>query len=915
MPMDGATPTIDRLRDDVRLLGALLGDTIREQLGDETLDLVEGIRRISVRFRRKQEREARSDLESLLAGLAYDRCLVSVHAFTLFAQLSNIAEDVHQNRLENARRMAGGPPRPGSLAHALERLRRAGVGTADVRELLGRASSSPVLTAHPTEVQRKSILDRQREIARLVAERGRPDLFPDGMRENEEALRRAILTMWQTRLVRPVRISVVDEIENGLDYHRRTFLREVPRLHAELEDALAGDEDGAQALPVLLRIGSWIGSDRDGNPFVTAETLRYAAEQQSALVLEFYLDETHDLGAELSLCAEHVRVDADLDALSQRSPDPSAQRADEPYRRALVGIYARLAATAKRLGHPVVRPPVADATPYESAAEYGRDLDVLDRSLRAGGSGRIARGHLRCLRYAARVFGFHLARLDLRQHSGTHEQVVGELLAHAGVEARYEDLSEGARRRLLLAEIASPRPLMSPHLDYGPLVRSEMQVLQSAASIQRRFGSDAVASTIVSKTASVSDLLEVTLLLREAGLLRDTASSVDVVPLFETIDDLRGCGAIMDELFGLPGYRRVLASRGHVQEVMLGYSDSNKDGGFLTSSWELYKAEIALLRVATRHGVRLRFFHGRGGTVGRGGGSSHEAILAQPAGSVGGQIRITEQGEVIASKYSDPEVGRRNLATLVAATLEASLLPTTRPAGDSERCLEVMERLSADARQAYRALVYETPEFIRYFRAATPISEISELNIGSRPVSRTASERVEDLRAIPWVFGWGQSRALIPGWYGFGSAVAAFLRDEDEAGLEWLRRMYREWPFFRSLLGNMDMVLAKTDIAIAARYATLVADTELRNAVFPRIDDEFRRTQQSFLAVTGQRSFLENNPELGRSIRDRLPYLDPLNHLQLELLRRHRSGNAGSDVKPALHMTINGIAAGLRNSG
>jgi phosphoenolpyruvate carboxylase len=412
----------------------------------------------------------------------------------------------------------------------------------------------------------------------------------------------------------------------------------------------------------------------------------------------------------------------------------------------------------------------------------------------------------------------------------------------------------------------------------------------------------------------------VTLLLKEAGLVdagETPRLDVDVVPLFETIADLQACGAIMDRLLSLPAYRRLLASRGGVQEVMLGYSDSNKDGGFLTASFELYKAESALVEVFARHGVRLRLFHGRGGTVGRGGGSSRDGILAQPPGSVDGQMRLTEQGEVIASKYADPAVARRNLAALVAATLEASLLspPESVAAVQHERFHPAMERLSAEAFGAYRALVYETPGFVRYFREATPIGEIVELNIGSRPASRAVSDRVEDLRAIPWVFGWGQSRALLPGWYGFGSAVEAYLREDDEAGLRLLRAMHREWPFFRALLGNMEMVLAKADMAIAARYAALVADEELRGGVFRRIDAEFRRTCRALLTITGQREPLERNPTLAGHIRERLPYLDPLNHLQLQLLRRYRAGGADERCRLAIHLTINGIASALRNSG
>ena len=921
----------DPLREDIRLLGSLLGDTVREQAGEAGFALLERVRRTSLRFRREQDHEARLELEAMLGELDDATSLLAVHAFTLFAQLSNIAEDQHQNRLERRRAIAGGPHREGSLELTLERLGGSSVSRQALDALLASARVMPVLTAHPTEVQRKSILDRRHEIARLLDERDRAGLTPAERRASEDALRRAVLVIWQTRLVRAARITVADEIENALDHHRRTFLAEIPAVYAALEDLLRGAAPDAPVLPRVLRIGSWIGGDRDGNPFVDAATLEQASARQSAVILAHLLEEVHVLGAELSLSSSVVAVSPEVAALADASPDDSPHRADEPYRRALVGIYARLAATSTALGHAPARPPLGPpAAPYADPDALLRDLDALDASLRRG-SARIADGRLRALRYAVRAFGFHLAALDVRQHSAVHERTIAELLRAAGVHDDYAALDETAREEILLREIASRRPLASPFVQYDATVTRELGVLRAVAGVQRRFGTDAFTSCIVSKTASASDLLEVTLLLKEAGVLpplplaedahrafSDPASpreTIGVVPLFETIDDLRGCAGIMDHLLALPAWRALVAANGGVQEVMLGYSDSNKDGGYLTSSWELYKAETELVRVFARHGVKLRLFHGRGGTVGRGGGSSHEAILAQPSGSVGGQLRLTEQGEVIAGKYADAEIGRRNLETLVAATIEATLVPREPAPGELARYREVMERLSADALAAYRALVYETDGFPRYFREATPLGEIVELNIGSRPASRTASERIEDLRAIPWVFGWAQSRTLLPGWYGFGSAVAAFLGHEDEQGLECLRRMFREWPFFRALLGNMDMVLAKTDMAIAARYATLVEDRALAASVFPRIDAEFRRTRQGLLAISGQREFLESNPVLQRTIRDRLPYLDPLNHLQLELLRRHRGGASDPRLRHALHLTINGIASGLRNSG
>ena len=515
------------------------------------------------------------------------------------------------------------------------------------------------------------------------------------------------------------------------------------------------------------------------------------------------------------------------------------------------------------------------------------------------------------------VFGFHLAPIDLRQSSDEHEAVVAELLARAGVEQNYAALAEDERIALLTRELTGPRLLGSPHLEHSPAVVRELSILAAAAEARRRLGPHAVPHYVISHCESVSDLLEVGILLREAGLLRPGARlalEMDIIPLFETILDLERCNAIVDEALKLPLYRKWIDARGGALEVMLGYSDSNKDGGYLTSNWSLYKAATNLVRVCHAHGVRLRLFHGRGGTVGRGGGPSYDAILAQPAGSVDGALRLTEQGEVIASKYADPETGRRNLETLVAATIEASLAVPPTPDAASGRDGVIMEELSALAFRAYCALVKETPGFLDYFRASTPIAEIGELNIGSRPASRKGSARLEDLRAIPWVFSWSQCRLMIPGWYGVGTAVTQWIA-EGHGTLEELRVLHSRWPFFRSVLSNMDMVLAKTDLAIGSRYAELVPDAALRESVFGAIAAEWHRTRKLLAAITGRAELLADNPTLARSIRNRFPYLDPLNHLQVELLKRHRGGESDERIKRAIRLTINGVAAGLRNSG
>jgi len=921
MPKPKAVEAEDKdlpLREDIRLLGRILGDTVREQSGEAVFDTVEHIRQNSVRFRRDEDVTARRELEATLNSLPPTEALQIIRAFGFFSHLANIAEDQHHIRRTHAHHLTASAPREGTMTHALARAREAGISRARLRAFFASAMVVPVLTAHPTEVRRKSMIDREMEVADLLDERDRLPLTAAELAANESALRRAVLTLWQTNLLRRTRLRVIDEIANGISYYDHTFLSELPRFYADLEKELvSADMAPADSLPSFLRIGSWIGGDRDGNPFVTEEVLRAALRAQSSRALKYYLDELHLLGGELSLDSRLVGVTDALEELAARSPDFSANRQHEPYRRAITGIYARLAATARVLDHlGVPQHAVGDAPPFRDSGELLADLAILDGSLVANGSGILAKGRLKDLRRAVDAFGFHLAALDLRQNADAHVRTVGEMLGLVQPDLDYTGLAEPERIRLLLAELGTARPLASAFLSYSAETASELAILRATAEAHRRYGRASVPHYVISQTTGVSDILETAVLLKEAGLLRPREGmlDLDIVPLFETIDDLRHCGEVMDELLGLSEYMRLLESRDRVQEVMLGYSDSNKDGGFLTSGWELYKAELALVEVFRRHDVGLRLFHGRGGSVGRGGGPSYQAILAQPAGAVQGAIRITEQGEVIASKYSNPELGRRNLEILAAATFQATLLQPetaeTRP-----EYLEAMESLSAEAYRAYRSLVYETDGFDRFFRESTVIGEIANLNIGSRPSSRRASARIEDLRAIPWVFSWAQCRLMLPGWYGFGSAVKAWLEAHPNSGMRMLQRMYREWPFFQMLLSNMDMVLAKSDIAIASRYAELVSDSELRDRVFSRLRVEWQTVVDALLRIMGQQSLLESNPLLARSIRNRFPYLDPLNHMQIELLKRYRAGDTDENIVTGIHLTINGLAAGLRNSG
>src|SRR5574340_859212 len=664
------------LREDVRLLGRILGETLREQEGETSFRLIENVRRAAVRFRKTQDDRDRVQLEQMLDALSPGETLVVVRAFSYFSQLSNIAEDLHHNRRHRAHLKTGSAPKDGSLPLALKRVEEKRIDKKTLQAFLDNALISPVLTAHPTEVQRKSILDCQLVISRLLSDRDRVDMTPEDLAENEEALHRFVLILWQTRMLRTARLTVRDEINNGLEYYRYTFLNEIPRIYANLEKRLETRFGENIRIPPLLRVGSWIGGDRDGNPFVTHDVMLDAVQQQSALAFEHYLNETYILGRRLSLTDRLVDVSDALRKLSDVSPDKDAAREDEPYRRALNLIYSRLSATARQLGHEITHLPPLDrhAQPYAAPEEFIADLDVLIDSLFRHGALYLARGRIASLRRAAEVFGFHLAPLDMRQHSAIHEQTVSELFSHSSGKANYKDLDEAARREALLAALQAGKPLLADIGQYSSVAQGELRIMEAAAQIHQRFGREALPNHIISKTDAVSDMLEVALMLQQTGLLEGGGNPVlhvNIVPLFETIEDLRGCATVMDELFSLAYYRKLLASRGDTQEVMLGYSDSNKDGGYLTANWELYKAELELVRVFGKHGIELRLFHGRGGTVGRGGGPSYDAILAQPPGSVNAQIRITEQGEVIASKYSNPEIGRRNLETLIAATLEA----------------------------------------------------------------------------------------------------------------------------------------------------------------------------------------------------------------------------------------------------
>jgi phosphoenolpyruvate carboxylase len=810
---------------DIRFLGKLLGDVIREYGGEELFQRIEYIRANSVdRYRGIL---AAHEADRGLSALSLDDTVAFVRGFMLFSMLANLAED-RQHIPEHS---------DGELASVLTQLLAQGTGADQVTELLSRALVVPVLTAHPTEVMRKSMLDHRNRIAELLRLRdlGRTET-PDADLI-ETAILKQIALLWQTRALRHERLYVADEVETALAYLREVFLPELPALYARWERLLG------QAPPSFLRLGTWIGGDRDGNPNVTAASLQLALGRACATVLTSYLAQVDALGAELSISSELSVVSPRVLELAARGEPTSASRRDEPYRRALTGIYARLAATYTKLtGRAPQLPPRFAAEPYPEPQHFRAELCELSESLSASGNRELAEGGaLSRLIRAVEVFGWHLATLDLRQNADVHARVVAELLAVAGVTPDYQSLTEPERVALLRRELGNQRLLASPYASYSDETKSELAIVYAAAKAHAEYGPESIRTYIVSKTEHVSDLLEVNILLKEAGLYRghgEPSASILVVPLLETIGDLDQAAQMMREWLSLPEVATVTRAHGY-QEVMVGYSDSNKDGGYLTSVWSLQKATRALATVFAECGTRLQTFHGRGGAVGRGGGPAFAAIVAQPSGTVQGRIRITEQGEVIAAKYGTRESAARNLESMAAATLLASLTRTEKQSHSESQFVAAMEEISQAALRSYRALVYETEGFKTFFRQMTPLAEIAELKIGSRPASRTKSDRIEDLRAIPWVFSWAQARVMLPGWYGVGQALAAF----PDQGL--LRQMAAAWPFFRTTLDNLEMVLAKSDIAMAEQYAKLVEDRTLAKSIFARIRAGWQATHDS----------------------------------------------------------------------
>jgi phosphoenolpyruvate carboxylase len=921
------------LRDDIRFLGNMLGTILREQAGEAVFETEEALRR---GFKRERAGEdGRQDLLALIAGLDTDGAAKVMRAFALYFQLANLAEQHHRVRRVRA---YGDRPAPGSLDDVIGRLAEAGVTAQQVRSLLPNLAILPVFTAHPTEILRRTVLEKHQRLAAALEQRDNPLLSPRERERVEARMAAEVESLWQTDEVHHRAPTVLDEARHGLYYFDQVLYEAVPHLYEEVEAALARHYPGeAFPLPSFLRFGTWMGGDRDGNPNVTAETTYQALLMARRLMLRRHIARAEEISADMSQSTHWTEVTASLarsiDAEARRFPALAHEFQErnpfEPYRQKLAFMHLRLRTTLAAMPDTLEEAerwtPERLADGYRSPGELVQDIRLMQDSLAAHRGSRAAAVLLEDWRRQVETFGFHAGSLDVRQHSAVHADALADVVDTLRLLDRpYRELAEHERVAWLRKELATSRPLIPSDLDeFQPMTREVVRTFRAIARARQVFGPEALGALIISMTTSASDLLTALLFLKSAGLFRAlpegaVRTCMQVVPLFETIGDLRAAPGIMAGLFADPLYRAHLRQLGNQQEIMLGYSDSNKDGGILTSNWELYKAQQALWQVARGSGLQLLLFHGRGGSVGRGGGPSHQAILAQPPGTIHGRIKLTEQGEVISNKYGLPAIARRNLELVTSAVLEASLRPElhAQPPQDVGRWEAVMEDLSRRAMAAYRAMVYEDPRFVVFFQQATPLELLGNLQIGSRPAKRKQSGAIEDLRAIPWVFAWTQMRLILPGWLGVGAALAGYLAEAPDRHLALFQEMYRRFPFFRALLSNVEMTLAKADLPIARRYVEgLVPPEAGLGPVWEALTAEFETTRRVLLQITGQPELLADNPTLRRSIAVRNPYVDPLSYLQVELLARRRAGGSDERLDDALKLSVNGIAAGMKNTG
>lgn len=913
------------LRRDVRFLGHILGEVLVHQGGNGLLAIVEEIREMSKTLRAGFTPELFAEFKKTITTLAPEIRHQVIRAFAIYFQLINIAEQNHRmRRKRDYERSAGEDIQPGSIEDVVRSLKSQSIAPDEVRTILQGISLELVMTAHPTEATRRAVLDIHKRIANDVMELDNPNLTFREREQLREKLLGEVITLWQTDELRDRKPTVIDEVRNGLYFFDQTLFDVLPEVYQEVERCLVKYyPDEAWHVPTFLKFGSWIGGDRDGNPSVTSSITWETLTMHRRLALYKYETKLRELMKHVSFSKNIVEVAPELfDSIDQDRAHIELQYDDvwrnekEPYRIKVNYMIEKIRNTGN--------PSVPDKKKYCSPAELMNDLQVIDRSLRHHFADFIADAHVQKLIRQVELFGFHLASLDVRQHSKEHEAAMKEILAKMSIVEDYSQLAEEDKIKLLTELLNDPRPITSPYLSYSESTQECLDVYRTVKRAQQEFGRSCVSSYLISMTQGASDLLEVLVFGKEAGLyVREADGSITCtlqsVPLFETIDDLHAAPDIMTTLFQIPAYRKSLDSTNQLQEIMLGYSDSNKDGGVITANYELRVALRSITAAANKFDIKLKFFHGRGGALGRGGMPLNRSILAQPADTIGGGIKITEQGEVLSSRYSMKGIAYRSLEQATSALIQGALNARAPQENATEaEWDEIMRGISEKAQHKYQDLIFRDPDFLTFFKESTPLPELGELNIGSRPSKRKNSDRFEDLRAIPWVFAWTQTRYLLPAWYASGTGLYSYYQENPEH-LAVMQDMYKNFSFFQSLIDNLQMALAKADLLIAKEYGTMVKDPAVAERIFGLIQDEYRKTSELILAITGQNDILDNVPVIQESIRLRNPYVDPLSYLQVQLLSELRSlrdqnGDDALLLREVL-LTINGIAAGLRNTG
>ncbi|HHQ7165317.1 TPA: phosphoenolpyruvate carboxylase [Streptococcus pneumoniae] len=884
------------VQEEVLILTELLEDITKNMLAPETFEKIIQLKELSTQ-------EDYQGLNRLVTSLSNDEMVYISRYFSILPLLINISEDVdlayeinHQNNIDQ--------DYLGKLSITIKLVAE----KENAVEILEHLNVVPVLTAHPTQVQRKSMLDLTNHIHSLLRKYRDVKLGLINKDKWYNDLRRYIEIIMQTDMIREKKLKVTNEITNAMEYYNSSFLKAVPHLTTEYKRlAQAHGLNLKQAKPITM--GMWIGGDRDGNPFVTAKTLKQSALTQCEVIMNYYDKKIYQLYREFSLSTSIVNVSKQVREMARQSKDNSIYREKELYRRALFDIQSKIQATKTYL--------IEDeevGTRYETANDFYKDLIAIRDSLLENKGESLISGDFVELLQAVEIFGFYLASIDMRQDSSVYEACVAELLKSAGIHSRYSELSEEEKCDLLLKELEEdPRILSATHAEKSELLAKELAIFKTARVLKDKLGDDVIRQTIISHATSLSDMLELAILLKEVGLVDTERARVQIVPLFETIEDLDHSEETMRKYLSLSLAKKWIDSRNNYQEIMLGYSDSNKDGGYLSSCWTLYKAQQQLTAIGDEFGVKVTFFHGRGGTVGRGGGPTYEAITSQPLKSIKDRIRLTEQGEVIGNKYGNKDAAYYNLEMLVSAAINRMITQKKSDTNTPNRYEAIMDQVVDRSYDIYRDLVFGNEHFYDYFFESSPIKAISSFNIGSRPAARKTITEIGGLRAIPWVFSWSQSRVMFPGWYGVGSSFKEFINKNPE-NIAILRDMYQNWPFFQSLLSNVDMVLSKSNMNIAFEYAKLCEDEQVK-AIYETILNEWQVTKNVILAIEGHDELLADNPYLKASLDYRMPYFNILNYIQLELIKRQRRGELSSDQERLIHITINGIATGLRNSG